>query len=509
MKSDLLLRTNRISKSFPGVKALEDLNLEVARGEVHAVVGENGAGKSTLMNILSGVYSPDEGSIVFDGKETSLRSPRQAQELGIAMIHQELSLATNVSVMENVFIGRLRRNALGFIRYREMHSACRELLDSIGIDDIEPDQMVEELSVSKMQMVEIAKALSMNAKLLIMDEPTASLTKKETDLLLKLIGELKRRGVSVLYISHRMEEIFAISDTITVLRDGKQIATLPAASTSPNELVSLMVGRAFDKTFQRTYASVRPGAEPVLRTEGLTHGSKVVGCDLKVYPGEIVALTGLVGAGRSELAQTIFGVHRKDAGRIWLNGREADIRSARDALRHGIALLPEGRKIQGIFADMSVRENMTIAALRSFLSGGFVDGGREREAAESYVESLGIRTTGLEKEIKLLSGGNQQKAIFARCLLTKPKLLLLDEPTHGVDVGAKAEIYAIIDRLAQEGVAIVLISSELPEVLTLADRILVMREGRIVAELAHGEATQERIMSFATGDAAGAERNAG
>ncbi|WP_276354471.1 sugar ABC transporter ATP-binding protein [Cohnella caldifontis] len=498
MNRPILLHTDRISKTFPGVKALDGLNLQVRKGEVHAIVGENGAGKSTLMNILSGVYAPDEGRMTFDGKEVFFKHPRQAQEAGIVMIHQELSLATNVSVMENVYIGRLKTGKLGFVRYREMEKACKELFDRIGIEGIRPDQTIEELSISQMQMVEIAKALSLEAKLLIMDEPTASLTHRETEILLGIIRELREQGVSVLYISHRMDEVFAISDQITVLRDGKYIDTLRTAETSPNEVISLMVGREISKSFKRQYGAVPSGAKPILRVEGLCAGEKVRNVDLEVYPGEIVALTGLVGAGRTELVQSIFGIDPRTAGRIRLDGREVRIRSPRDAIGLGIALLPEGRKIQGIFADMSVRENISMAGLRSFARGLMLMRKKEARAAEEYVSRLAIRTTDLEKEIKFLSGGNQQKAILARWLLTKPRLLILDEPTHGVDVGAKAEIYEIIDRLAQEGVGILLISSELPEVLTLADRILVMRSGEVAAELPVGEADQERIMKFAT-----------
>ncbi|XID92320.1 sugar ABC transporter ATP-binding protein [Paenibacillaceae bacterium WGS1546] len=492
-----LLRTEGISKSFPGVKALDGLNLLVNKGEVHAIVGENGAGKSTLMNILSGVYSPDEGSMVFDGQKVSFKDPRHAQAHGIAMIHQELSLATNVTVMENIFIGRLETNRFGFIRFSEMRRRCRELLESIGIDGIRPEQKIELLSISEMQMVEIVKALSLQSKLLIMDEPTASLTKKETDILLGIIKELRSKGVSVLYISHRMDEVFEISDQITVLRDGQYIRTLVTAETTPSEVISLMVGREFTRTFQRGYATYSPDAEPILQVSELTSGSKVRNVSLQVRPGEIVALTGLVGAGRSELVQSIFGINRKDAGRVWFEGREVSISSPVEAIRLGIGLVPEGRKIQGIFADMTVRENISAAGLSKFSRMLMLSLPEEKRVAEDYVRQLGIRTAGIEKEVKFLSGGNQQKAVFARWLLTKPKLLILDEPTHGVDIGAKSEIYQIIDRLARENVGIILISSELPEVLTLADRVIVMRSGEIVGELSHGEATQESIMKLA------------
>jgi ABC-type sugar transport system ATPase subunit len=498
MSKDLLLLTEEISKSFPGVRALDHLNLQVKSDEVHAIVGENGAGKSTLMNILSGVYLPDEGRILFNQEEVTFKSPKQAQDQGIVMIHQELSLATNMTVMENVFIGRFPRNWLGFINYKELYQDCKELFQAIGIVGIEPDQVVEELSISEMQMVEIAKALSLQAKLIIMDEPTASLTKNETDILLSVIKDLRNKGVSVLYISHRMEEVFSISDQITVLRDGKYITTMPTKDTTPEKVISLMVGRELSKMFQRQYTTKVKNQQPILEVKGLSFGQKVKNADLKVYPGEIVALTGLIGAGRTELVESIFGRNKISSGHIWFEGKEVKISSPMDAIKLGISLLPEGRKIQGIFAEMSVRENISISGMQKFNKTLFLSRKKEKQEAEDYVKQLGIRTTDIEKEIRYLSGGNQQKTIFARSLLTKPKLLFLDEPTHGVDVGAKGEIYEIIDRLVKNGVSIVLISSELPEVLTLADRILVMREGEIVRELFNYEASQENIMNFAT-----------
>jgi ABC-type sugar transport system ATPase subunit len=498
MNQPLLLETDCISKTFPGVKALDTFSLQVKAGEVHAIVGENGAGKSTLMNILSGVYSPDEGKMLFNGKEISLKSPRQAQECGIVMIHQELSLATNVSVMENVYIGRLKKNALGFIDYKNMEKSCQQLLDSIGIEGISPQQRVEGLSISQMQMVEIAKALSLQAKLLIMDEPTASLTKKETDLLLHVIQDLRNKGVSVLYISHRMEEVFSIADYITVLRDGKYIATLPTQETTTAEVISLMVGREFTKSLKREFMSDRSAIRPILEVKGLTLHNKVKNINLEVYPGEIVALTGLVGAGRTELVQSILGIDKIKSGCIYFEGKEVRISSPQQAIRLGISFLPEGRKIQGIFADMSVRENISMAGLKKFARFSVLSTFKETQSAKQYVKDLDIRTTNVEKEIKYLSGGNQQKAIFARCLLTNPKLLILDEPTHGVDVGAKSEIYEIINQLSKNNVSVLLISSELPEVLTLADRILVMRNGEIVQQLLNHEASQEIIMQYAT-----------
>ncbi len=494
----VLLKIDGISKSFPGVKALDHVAFEVGKGEVHAVVGENGAGKSTLMNILSGVYAPDTGILCLDEKEIHFKDPRHAQENGIAMIHQELSLANHLSVMENIFLGRLKRNKLGLVDYKQMYKMCRNELECLGVNDIEPDMLIKDLSVSQMQMVEIAKALSLNARLIIMDEPTSSITKKETEMLFAAIRSLKQRGVSILYISHRMEEIFEIADNITVLRDGTYIKTLKSIDTTPKEIVSLMVGREFNRAFNREVRKVREDEKPVLEVKGLSYGKKVKDVSFKLYPGEILALTGLVGAGRSEVVQTLFGVTRKDKGQIIFNGKEIEARTPTETIGLGMGLVPEGRKTQGLFLKMKVRDNITITNLPQICSMQFIRKTEEIKKAEDYVARLRIKTPGIEQQVQYLSGGNQQKTIIARWLLNSPKVLFLDEPTHGVDVGAKSEIYEIINSLANEGVGIVLISSELPEVLTLADRILVMQNGRIAGELSRENANQEIIMEYAT-----------
>jgi ABC-type sugar transport system ATPase subunit len=494
-----LLECRNISKSFPGVKALDNVNLKIKNGEVHAIVGENGAGKSTLMNILSGNYTSNTGKIYFNGAEVHLRDPRYAQELGIAMIHQELSLANNLSIMENIYIGRLKRNRLGFVNYKEMYRRSNEQLECIGITDVTPNQLIKDLSVSQMQMVEIAKALSLNAKLLIMDEPTSSLTRKESELLFATIRSLKNSGVTVLYISHRLQEIFDISDRITVLRDGEQIQTLNTRETSEKEIVSLMVGREFNKSFHRVPRVIGKNDQPILEVKGLSCShQKLTDINLKLYAGEVLALTGLVGSGRTELVQAIFGIGKRNTGEIYLNGEKITINSPPEAIELGMGLIPEGRKTQGLFSGMTVRENMTIVNIRKINRYLFISRKKETENALSYVSTLRIKTPDIEQKVKFLSGGNQQKTIIARWLLNNPKVLFLDEPTHGVDVGAKEEIYAIINELAQSGVGIILISSELSEVLTLADRILVMYNGRINGELGQNEANQEIIMQYAT-----------
>ncbi|MDF2613687.1 MAG: D-xylose transporter ATP-binding protein [Clostridia bacterium] len=495
MDKNLLLDVKGISKSFPGVKALSDVSFSVETGEVHAIVGENGAGKSTLMNILSGGYGPDEGSVFFQGKELKLKNTRDAQESGIAMIHQELSLAPHLSIMENIYIGRLETNKLGYVNYKKMAEKCKLQLECIGIRDIDPRRKVKDLSVSQMQMVEIAKALSLEAKLLIMDEPTSSLTSSETEMLIAIINSLKASGVSILFISHRMEEVFRISDKITILRDGQYIKTIEKKDAEVKQVLSLMVGREFDKAYNRA-KNVFTG-KPILEVKGLRDKSRIKDISFEVHPGEVVAITGLVGAGRTEVIQTIFGVNKKIEGEILVDGKKVNIKSPIDAIKLGIGLIPEGRKTQGLCLDMTVRENISMSNLQIQDHKHMMDLKQEISNAEEYIQKLSIKTPGMEQKIKYLSGGNQQKAIISRWLLNKPKILFLDEPTHGVDIGAKSEIYEIIDELSKSGVGIVLISSELPEVLMLADRILVMHEGMIKGELGHHEATQENIMEYA------------
>ncbi len=495
LNDNLLLNVKNISKSFPGVKALSQISFSVEKGEIHAIVGENGAGKSTLMNILSGCYTPDEGAIIFESKELKLKNTHDAQVEGIAMIHQELSLAPHLSIMENIYIGRLETNTFGYVNYKKMYAKCLEQLKVIGIEDINPKTLVKDLSVSQMQMVEIAKALSLQAKLLIMDEPTSSLTSSETEILIRIINGLKASGVSILFISHRMEEVFRISDKITILRDGQYIKTLERKDAGVKEVLSLMVGREFDKAYNREKSGF--DTEPILEVKGLADRSRIRDISFKVYPGEVLAITGLVGAGRTEVIQSIFGVSPKKKGQIFIRGKEVHINSPIDAIKLGIGLVPEGRKTQGLFLNMTVRENISMSNLQIQKHKQIMDTQQEHANANDYVGKLSIKTPGIEQKIKYLSGGNQQKAIIARWLLNEPKILFLDEPTHGVDIGAKSEIYELIDKLSKSGVGIVLVSSELPEVLMLADRILVMHDGQIKGEMSHSEATQEKIMTYA------------
>ncbi len=498
MERNVIYKIENIAKAFPGVKALDDVSFDIFEGEIHAIVGENGAGKSTLMNILSGSYIPDSGTLHFNGKEVHFKEPRQAQAAGIAMIHQELSLSPNMSVAENIFQGRLLKNKLGLISRKKMYEKSTESLECLGVRGIDPRELIKNLNVSHMQLVEISKAISLESRLLIMDEPTSSLTLGETEMLLRIIRSLKESGVSILYISHKLDEIMEIADRITVMRDGRYIKTLIKAETNIPEMVSLMVGREFSRISDREFINAYQNKKVVLEVKNLTMGKKLKNINFKLYEGEVLGLTGLVGAGRSELVQTIFGIEKAQSGEIFISDRNTKIASSNDAIKNGMGLVPEGRKTQGLFLKLTVRDNMTMAYLKHLKNFfGIIKSGKEKDIALEYVQKLRIKTPGLLQMVQNLSGGNQQKTIIARWLMNQPKILFMDEPTHGVDIGAKSEIYDIIDKLSKEGVSIILISSEMPEVLTLCDRILVMHDGEIKGELLHGEATQENIMAYA------------
>ncbi|WP_273322759.1 sugar ABC transporter ATP-binding protein [Vallitalea guaymasensis] len=496
MGADVLVKFEAITKKFPGVVALQEVSFDVKRGEVHSIVGENGAGKSTLMNILSGVYLPTSGKFYFDGDYVNFKQPLDSQKAGIAMIHQELSVAPKLSVMENIFIGRLKKNKLGLVDYKTMNRLCKQQLEKLENRTIRPDQMVSDLSTSERQIVEIAKALTINAKLIIMDEPTSSLSKTETETLLKIIKALSKQGVSIMFISHRMEEVFSISDRITVLRDGQYIETLNGKDSDKNKIISLMVGREFVNTFNRKRKVYKKEEVPVLEVKKM-NSKKLKDINFKLYSGEVLAITGLVGAGRTELVQALFGIEKTTSGEIYVDGKKVKINKPIDAIKMQFGLVPEGRKTAGLFLGMSVMNNMTITILNKMTKGMFIDNKKDKMLAEEYRNKLSIKTPSLNQKIKFLSGGNQQKNIIARWLMTQPRVLFLDEPTHGIDIGAKTEIYKIIDSLAKQGVAIVLVSSELPEVLLLADRVIVMRKGEITSTMNYSEVTQEKIMEKA------------
>jgi ribose transport system ATP-binding protein len=487
-----VLSVRGASKSFPGVQALQGVDLDVVGGEVHAIVGENGAGKSTLMKILAGIYQPDAGSIALDGQPIDIDGPRRAMALGIAMIHQELNLAPNLSVAENIFLGRAPTRG-GLIDWRRLDRQARALLGRLGID-LEVRDIVEDLSVARQQMVEIAKALSLEARVIIMDEPTSALTERETATLFGIIGRLKAEGVAVVYISHRLDEIFRVADRVTVLRDGRLVGGAPIAETTPGQLIGLMVGRELTALFPKS--AVEPGP-PVLEVRHLSRAGVLHDISFAVRRGEILGLAGLVGAGRTELARALFGADALDGGEIMLDGRHVTIRGPRDAIRHGLGFVTEDRQLHGLVLGMSVRENATLASLPRLTHFGFLSFARERQVANEYVRQMDIRTPSIDQEVVNLSGGNQQKVVLAKWLATHPRVLILDEPTRGIDVGAKAEVHALMSRLAEAGVAILMISSELPEILGMSDRILVIRQGQVSGEFSRAEATQEKILASA------------
>jgi ABC-type sugar transport system ATPase subunit len=498
MAQNVICRISNITKTFPGVIALKNITIEVERGKVHAVVGENGAGKSTLMNILSGVYHADEGTVEFEGVPVSFDQPRAANLAGIAMIHQELSLAPHMSAAENIFEGRMPKNKLGFISRKTMYRDCESLLSRLGVTHIHPKSLVKNLSVSEMQLLEIVKALSLKARMLIMDEPTSSLTAGEIDFLLKIVDKLRSEGVATLYISHKLEEVMYIADTITVLRDGQHIATKPKSEMDEKTMINLMVGRDFNKMVHRDFMTGHENRTPLLEVQNLSDmNGRVRNVSFNLYPGEVLGLTGLVGAGRTELLQSIFGAQKIKSGTVLMNGKKVIIKHPRDAINLGMGLIPEGRKLQGLFLKMPVEDNIIMVYLRRLCNKfGLIKKGRTRDLVVEYVDKLAIKTPSIHQIINNLSGGNQQKTIVARWLMNNPKILFMDEPTHGIDIGAKAEIYRIIDELSKSGVSIILLSSELPEVLSLCDRIMVMHHGEIRGILTHDEADQVKIMSF-------------
>ncbi|MGF1627776.1 MAG: sugar ABC transporter ATP-binding protein [Alphaproteobacteria bacterium] len=493
-----ILQLDGIAKSFPGVKALKGVSFDVRPGEVHALLGENGAGKSTLIKIISGVYQPDEGSMSLDGSPVHFASPQEAQGSGIATIYQELLLFPELSVAENIFMGHAPRGALGMIDWSKARAQARELLASLDIHDLDVTRTVGSLSVGNRQRVEIAKALSHNARILIMDEPTAALTEHDVLRLFGIVRLLRDRGVGIIYISHRLEEIFLLADRVTVLRDGEYVATNQVADITTDDLISMMVGRRIEALFPKLEATI--GA-PVLEVDNLVRTPMTRGVSLTVRAGEIVGLAGLVGAGRSEFAQVVFGITPAHSGTIKVDGKPVRIRSAGEAKRHGIAYVPEDRGHQGLVRPMKILENASLAVLGRVSRKSFIDRKAERQLAVDAVKKFSIRASGIDQVVNKLSGGNQQKVVLGKWLATQPKLLIMDEPTRGIDVGAKAEIHRLMSELAQQGLAILMISSELPEIMGMSDRILVMRQGRVVAEYPRGSATQEKIAGAMMSDA--------
>ena len=492
---DLILSMKGITKSFSGVAALKNAALDLKAGEVVALMGENGAGKSTLMKILTGIYSKDSGEIQYMGQEVCFKGPAESEEAGISIVHQELNMMNDLTVAQNLFIGREEMNGF-LIDDKKMNEKARELFKVLKID-INPAEKIGNLTVGKQQMVEIAKAISSKAKVIIFDEPTAALTDSEIEELFKVIRDLKKQGTGMVYISHRMDEINVISDRVIVMRDGEYVGTLITKECSKDDIIKLMVGRAIFGE-PKTASNVAKDAPVVLKCENLNRGKAVKDVSFELRKGEILGFSGLMGAGRTEVARLIFGADKKDSGKIFINGKEVTINTPQDAVAQGIGYLSEDRKRYGLIVDKSVEENTVISSLNDFVKGFFIDKAKSKEVSQKYVESLKTKTPGVSQLVKKLSGGNQQKVVIAKWLVKNSDILIFDEPTRGIDVGAKSEIYALMERLAKEGKSIIMISSELPEVLRMSDRVIVMCEGRITGILDIAEANQEVIMQSAT-----------
>jgi rhamnose transport system ATP-binding protein len=490
-----LLELRGISKSYGGVQAVRDVSFAIEKASVHALVGENGAGKSTLVKILAGVTHPDDGQVVIEGQPHRIGDPQTAHRLGIVAMYQEPTVFPDLTVAENVFAGRQPRSSLHAVDWSSMRAEAAEILGELGAD-FGPETPVLGLGVADRQLLEIAKALSSSARLLIMDEPTAALSPHEVERLFAIVRGLRERGVAVIYISHRLEEVGALADVVTVLRDGQHIATRPAAELSQHEIIRLMVGRSLDALFPKEDAEI---GDVVLKAQGLTRRGVFSNVSFELRRGEIVGLAGFVGSGRTEVARAIFGIDPLEGGELWIDGRPFRPRSPRAALSRGLAYLPEDRLHQGLVQPMSVGDNVAMAVLPELSPGGILRPRRERVLARRFMDQLRIKATTPAQVVRSLSGGNQQKVVLAKWLAAEPRILLLDEPTHGVDVGTKADVHRTISHLAKQGLTILLISSELLEVLGMSDRILVMREGRLVAELSRTDATQERVIQAAAG----------
>lgn len=495
---EYVLEMKNIYKSFPGVKVLENVNLQIKPGEVHALMGENGAGKSTLMKILMGIYKADQGSIILQGQETVMHGPKDAMNKGISMIHQELNTLLDMEVAENVFVGReiLKKgfSKMKIVDLDRMREETGRYFREMNID-IDPKAKMRTLSVAEMQLVEIVKAISLNSKIIVMDEPTSAITEKEALVLFEQIDRLKKQGVAIIYISHKMDEIFKISDAITVLRDGQWIGTKPAAELDDNSLIKMMVGRELTDIYPKEPTQI---GDVILEVRELSRGRKVKNVSFALRRGEVLGIAGLVGAGRSELVETIFGLYPKTGGEVFLDGEKVDIKNPQMAIRSKIALITEDRKLTGLNLIGSVKENISAVSLSKLSKRGIIDKKQESEVAERYIKELKIKTPNGNAIVGNLSGGNQQKVVLAKWLLDEPEIIIFDEPTRGIDIGAKRDIYLLINKLAKEGKAVIVISSEMAEVMGISDRIVVMCEGELKGEIQREDFSQELIMSYAS-----------
>lgn len=491
------LEITNVSKTFPGVKALDNVRFDIRPGEVHALVGENGAGKSTLIKILSGFQQPDLGAkIVIEGKETRLNGVMDAIKQGISVIYQDFSLFTNLTVAENIGINEIIEKKRPILNWKQINAKAEKALAFLGAEkEIDPKAIVENLSVAKQQMVAIASAVAQDAKMIIMDEPTSALSRGEVEHLYEIIETLKARNIAIMFVSHKMDELFHVADRFTVFRDGQYVDTVRKEEVDEATLVSMMVGR---KVEIKSYANLEEKGPVALRVEKLSKKGNFKDISFELHSGEVIGITGLVGAGRSEMAQAIFGIHQPDSGKIYIDGKEVKISSPSDALEKGIAYIPESRQTQGLVLPKTIESNITLPVLKKYTSKlGIIDRKRQRASVDKWVEMLDVRPNNPDMLAMQLSGGNQQKVVLAKWISTEAKILIIDEPTNGVDIGAKAEIHEIIRKLASEGTAVIVISSELPEILSVSDRVLVMRKGRIAGEFMNDNLTQEMIMSKA------------
>lgn len=491
-----ILTLTKISKEFPGVKALCDVNFELRRGEVHALLGENGAGKSTLVKILSGAYDKDSGTIEFDGKEVEISSPKSSEQMGISIIYQELNLINRMSIAENVFLGRAPKK-FGVIQWNKMNKDAKELFDRFDID-MDVTRVTRELSIAQQQIVEIIKAVSINAKVVIMDEPTSSLTENETKILFRIINSLKEKGIAIIFITHRLEEVFQIADRFTILRDGCYIATRDVKGTTKPELIKLMIGRELKQQFPQRNIQL---GDVCFRAEHISDGNRVKDISFSVRKGEVLGFAGLVGAGRSDTMRLIFGADKKVSGEIFINDKKVTVNDPKEAVKKKIGFVSENRKEEGLFLALPLHNNLVTVAIDKITSFRLLDFKKERIVSDRYVEELKISTPSINQKVVYLSGGNQQKVILAKWLLADPEVIILDEPTRGIDVGAKREIFEIINQLAAQGKAIILVSSEMEEILGVSDRIIVMHEGKISGEVEKANFSEQIVTEYAFGGA--------